>query len=60
MHTVIVLEGTLWGKVKDSRKCVLAVTEKPRRRGNDSLEGWDLILPKSTVDGSVCLGRFSL
>lgn len=57
---VIVLEGTLWGKVKDKRKCVLAVMQKPSRQGNDSLEGWDLILLKSILDGSMFGSVFSL
>lgn len=57
---VIVLEETLWGKVKDKRKCVLAVMQKPSRKGNDSLEGWDLILLKSILDGSMFGSVFSL
>lgn len=60
IHIVVVLEGTLWNKVKDRRKCVLAVMQKPSRRGNDSLEGWDLILQKSMLDGSVFGSVFSL
>lgn len=59
-YIVIVLEGTLWGKVKDRRKCLLAVMQKPSKRGNVSLEGWDLILLKSMLDGSVFESVFSL